>query len=60
MFFQINVTPKSKKDTKSFQCNNNELHFTLVLGPFQPQTRITMETFVNTTVQCYLDVKKYN
>lgn len=57
MFFQINVTPKSKKDTKSFQCNNNELHFTLVLGPFQPQTRITMETFVNTTVQCYLDVK---
>ncbi|XP_035738525.1 protein abnormal spindle-like isoform X1 [Vespa mandarinia] len=57
MFFQINVTPKSKKDTKSFDRSTNDLHFTLVLGPFQPQTRITMETFVNTTVQCYLTIK---
>ncbi|KAK2581210.1 hypothetical protein KPH14_008009 [Odynerus spinipes] len=57
MFFQINVTPKSKKDTKSFEGNTNDLHFTLVLGPFQPQTKITLEAFVNTTVQCYLNVK---
>ncbi|XP_014600851.1 PREDICTED: protein abnormal spindle isoform X1 [Polistes canadensis] len=57
MFFQINVTPKNKKDIKSLDSNTNDLHFTLVLGPFQPQTRITMEAFINTTVQCYLTIK---
>ncbi|KAI4502823.1 hypothetical protein M0802_001867 [Mischocyttarus mexicanus] len=58
IILKINVTPKNKKDIKSIDSNTDgDLHFTLVLGPFQPQTRITMEAFVNTTVQSYLTIK---
>ncbi|XP_015174315.1 PREDICTED: protein abnormal spindle isoform X2 [Polistes dominula] len=58
MKIKINVTPKNEKKIKSIHSNtNNDLHFTLVLGPFQPQTRITMEAFINTTVQSYLTIK---
>jgi len=35
----------------------NKLHYSVLLAPFQPATRIELETKINTNVECYLDVR---
>jgi len=32
-------------------------HYSMILAPFQPVTRIELETKINTNVECYLDVR---
>lgn len=34
-----------------------EPHYVMLLAPFQPATRIELETNVNTSAECYLDIK---
>ncbi|XP_043275285.1 protein abnormal spindle [Venturia canescens] len=62
MFFQVNVTPKEKKPPKIREGNNKEKvevrqEYELTLAPFQPQTRLNLESTVNNTVKCSLKVK---
>ncbi|KAL6258750.1 hypothetical protein P5V15_010699 [Pogonomyrmex californicus] len=35
----------------------DRLRYTMLLAPFQPATRIELETKINTNVECYLDIK---
>ncbi|KAL6426055.1 hypothetical protein ACFW04_008971 [Cataglyphis niger] len=35
----------------------DKLHYIMLLAPFQPATRIELETNVNTSAECYLDIK---
>jgi len=35
----------------------DKLHYSVLLAPFQPVTRIELETKINTNVECYLDVR---
>lgn len=37
--------------------NADRLRCSLLLAPFQPATRIELETKINTTIECYLDVR---
>ncbi|CAB0027875.1 unnamed protein product [Trichogramma brassicae] len=65
MFFQvslfINVTPKEKKAAepvcKDVSSSNK---YSLLLAPFQPQTKIKLDTKVNTEVKCILALKNSN
>lgn len=55
---QINVTPKEKK-TQSSKVENVKQNkdFHISLAPFQPQTRISMETTINIPTECFLHIK---
>ncbi|XP_015607761.1 uncharacterized protein LOC107273768 isoform X1 [Cephus cinctus] len=57
MFFQINVTPKQKDVVDQKKCPRTDSQFILVLAPFQPQTKIKMESTLNVTQKCYLNIK---
>ncbi|XP_066596221.1 protein abnormal spindle [Prorops nasuta] len=59
MFFQINVTPKANKNVEAVkkENKNENLYYSLVLAPFQPQTKIELVAAVNTTIECYVDIK---
>ncbi|XP_015610094.1 abnormal spindle-like microcephaly-associated protein homolog isoform X2 [Cephus cinctus] len=57
MFFQINVTPKQKDVVDHKKCPRTDPQFILVLAPFQPQTKIKMESTLNVTQKCYLNIK---
>lgn len=35
----------------------DKLRYVMLLAPFQPATRIELETNVNTSTECYLDIK---
>ncbi|XP_072745833.1 uncharacterized protein [Anoplolepis gracilipes] len=35
----------------------DKLHYVMLLAPFQPAPRIELETNVNTSTECYLDIK---
>ena len=35
----------------------DKLRYIMLLAPFQPATRIELETNVNTSAECYLDIK---
>ncbi|XP_043476721.1 abnormal spindle-like microcephaly-associated protein homolog [Leptopilina heterotoma] len=56
MFFQVNVTPKEKKTESSRVDVKPIKDFHITLAPFQPQTRISMETPVNSQIECFLHV----
>ncbi|XP_034952055.1 protein abnormal spindle [Chelonus insularis] len=58
MFFQINVTPPAKvKEPENIPQKEKELPAILVLAPFQPQTRINLETTINNSVSSNLRLK---
>lgn len=57
MFFQVNVTPKEKKTESSRVDVKPIKDFHITLAPFQPQTRISLETPVNSQTECFLHVK---
>ncbi|XP_014473333.1 PREDICTED: protein abnormal spindle [Dinoponera quadriceps] len=40
-----------------FQSVDKQMRFTILLAPFQPMVRIELEAYLNTTVECYLDIK---
>lgn len=46
-------TPQSKATNSCM----DKLHYIMLLAPFQPATRIELETNVNTSAECYLDIK---
>lgn len=35
----------------------DRLYYSILLAPFQPATRIELETKVNTNIECHLDVR---
>lgn len=35
----------------------DKLRYSVLLAPFQPATRIELETKINTNIECYLDVR---
>ncbi|XP_029164721.1 abnormal spindle-like microcephaly-associated protein homolog isoform X2 [Nylanderia fulva] len=45
--------PQSKATNSCF----DKLRYIMLLAPFQPATRIELETNVNTSTECYLDIK---
>jgi len=48
--------PVSQTETVK-PCIGKQLHYTMLLAPFQPATRIELETNINTDVECSLNVK---
>ncbi|XP_014235635.1 abnormal spindle-like microcephaly-associated protein homolog [Trichogramma pretiosum] len=61
MFFQINVTPKEKKAAEPVcKVVSSSNKYSLLLAPFQPQTKIKLDTKVNTDVKCILALKNSN
>lgn len=54
---QVNVTPKEKKTESSRVDVKPIKDFHITLAPFQPQTRISLETPVNSQTECFLHVK---
>ncbi|OXU30298.1 hypothetical protein TSAR_016715 [Trichomalopsis sarcophagae] len=60
MFFQINITPKEKKVAEPMIRAPVINEYSLVLAPFQPPTRIKLDTKINTRVECTLHIKNSN
>jgi len=48
--------PISQTETAK-PCISKQLHYTMLLAPFQPATRIELETNINTDIECSLNVK---
>jgi len=48
----MNSYPASEVEKPSM-----DKHYSMLLAPFQPATRIELETKINTSVECYLDVR---
>ncbi|XP_058806578.1 protein abnormal spindle [Phymastichus coffea] len=60
MFFQINITPKQKQAAEpatKAKVNNN---YNLLLAPFQPPTRINLDTYLSSSVECELTIRNSN
>jgi len=51
--YGMNSYPVPKVEKSSM----DKLHYSMILAPFQPVTRIELETKINTNVECYLDVR---
>ncbi|KAJ8681161.1 hypothetical protein QAD02_016948 [Eretmocerus hayati] len=60
MFFQINVTPKEKKAAARPIRSPLVTNYDLLLAPFQPPTRIKLETKINVPIECKLTIKNSN
>ncbi|XP_015522413.1 protein abnormal spindle isoform X1 [Neodiprion lecontei] len=54
MYFEVNITPKEKG---AVMHTEPDTKINLLLAPFQPQTRIHIETALNTTAHSYLSLR---
>lgn len=39
------------------QFTDKTVHYTILLAPFQPMTKIELETQVDSNAECYLDIR---